>query len=135
VTTVSSRKGDDPLDGQIREGVGLLGSPASRFSRSVDRDGRFDHLRTGTSSAAGLPRRTGTTFGLIRYFPLRPWLGFLSGHGTGLGRFDLYGRVANVPTAAPLRSAGQRVEADALSEHAVGTFANRVKIEGGQSSP
>ncbi|MEU6320288.1 Pls/PosA family non-ribosomal peptide synthetase [Streptomyces sp. NPDC047009] len=33
-----------PLDGQIREGVGLLGSPPFEIPRSVERDSRFDHL-------------------------------------------------------------------------------------------
>ncbi|MFI0812381.1 Pls/PosA family non-ribosomal peptide synthetase [Streptomyces echinatus] len=36
-----------PLDGEVREGVGLLGSPSFEIPRSVDRDARFDHLRTG----------------------------------------------------------------------------------------
>src|SRR5207249_4992662 len=36
-----------PLDGKIREGVGLLGSPCFEIPRSVERDSRFDHLRTG----------------------------------------------------------------------------------------
>jgi non-ribosomal peptide synthetase-like protein len=36
-----------PIDGQVREGVGLLGSPSFEIPRSVQRDTRFDHLRTG----------------------------------------------------------------------------------------
>ena len=36
-----------PIDGEIREGVGLLGSPCFEIPRSVQRDTRFDHLRTG----------------------------------------------------------------------------------------
>jgi non-ribosomal peptide synthetase-like protein len=36
-----------PLDGEIREGVGLLGSPCFEIPRSVERDSQFDHLRTG----------------------------------------------------------------------------------------
>ncbi|MGW3146115.1 MULTISPECIES: Pls/PosA family non-ribosomal peptide synthetase [Streptomyces] len=36
-----------PLDGEIREGVGLLGSPCFEIPRSVERDSRFDDLRTG----------------------------------------------------------------------------------------
>jgi non-ribosomal peptide synthetase-like protein len=35
-----------PLDGKIREGVGLLGSPSFEIPRSVERDSRFDHLWT-----------------------------------------------------------------------------------------
>jgi non-ribosomal peptide synthetase-like protein len=33
-----------PLDGEIRENVGLLGSPSFEIPRSVERDSRFDHL-------------------------------------------------------------------------------------------
>ncbi|MFE6691676.1 Pls/PosA family non-ribosomal peptide synthetase [Streptomyces sp. NPDC057743] len=36
-----------PLDGEIREGVGLLGSPSFEIPRTVERDSRFDHLRSG----------------------------------------------------------------------------------------
>src|SRR5437773_9045025 len=36
-----------PLDGKIREGVGLLGAPCFEIPRTVERDMRFDHLRTG----------------------------------------------------------------------------------------
>ncbi|MFE0633409.1 Pls/PosA family non-ribosomal peptide synthetase [Streptomyces sp. NPDC058864] len=48
-----ARTGDDcllatkvmvPLDGEVREGVGLLGSPSFEIPRSVLRDSRFDHL-------------------------------------------------------------------------------------------
>jgi non-ribosomal peptide synthetase-like protein len=36
-----------PLDGPVRDGVGLLGSPSFEIPRSVTTDDRFDHLRTG----------------------------------------------------------------------------------------
>lgn len=36
-----------PIDGELREGVGLLGSPCFEIPRSVERDSRFDHLREG----------------------------------------------------------------------------------------
>jgi non-ribosomal peptide synthetase-like protein len=36
-----------PVDGEIRENVGLLGSPCFEIPRSVVRDNRFDHLATG----------------------------------------------------------------------------------------
>ncbi|MEW1678412.1 Pls/PosA family non-ribosomal peptide synthetase [Streptomyces noursei] len=36
-----------PLDGEVRTGVGLLGSPCFEIPRSVERDSRFDHLRSG----------------------------------------------------------------------------------------
>lgn len=33
-----------PLDGEMREDIGLLGSPSFEIPRSVERDSRFDHL-------------------------------------------------------------------------------------------
>ena len=36
-----------PIDGEIRENVGLLGSPSFEIPRTVERDRRFDHLREG----------------------------------------------------------------------------------------
>lgn len=36
-----------PLDGPVRENVGLLGSPCFEIPRSVQRDSRFDHLKGG----------------------------------------------------------------------------------------
>jgi non-ribosomal peptide synthetase-like protein len=36
-----------PIDGEVRAGVGLLGSPSFEIPRSVERDGRFDDLRDG----------------------------------------------------------------------------------------
>src|SRR5260370_1302259 len=44
-----------PLDGKIREGVGLLGAPCFEIPRSVERDSRFDHPRTGKALARALP--------------------------------------------------------------------------------
>jgi non-ribosomal peptide synthetase-like protein len=50
------RAGDDcliatktmvPVDGEVREGAGLLGSPSFQIPRSVQRDNKFDHLARG----------------------------------------------------------------------------------------
>ncbi|SDM64854.1 Pls/PosA family non-ribosomal peptide synthetase [Allokutzneria albata] len=35
-----------PVDGPVREGVGLLGSPSFEIPRSVERDTEFDHLKS-----------------------------------------------------------------------------------------
>jgi non-ribosomal peptide synthetase-like protein len=43
-----------PLDGAVREGVGLLGSPPFEIPRTVERDRQFDHLRTGEALRRGL---------------------------------------------------------------------------------
>jgi non-ribosomal peptide synthetase-like protein len=42
-----------PIDGPVRENVGLLGSPPFEIPRSVARDSQFDHLKTPEE----LPRR------------------------------------------------------------------------------
>ena len=42
-----------PIDGPIREGVGLLGSPSFEIPRSVERDGGLEPARARTSCAAG----------------------------------------------------------------------------------
>ncbi|MEU9291735.1 Pls/PosA family non-ribosomal peptide synthetase [Streptomyces sp. NPDC048275] len=36
-----------PIDGPVREGVGLLGSPSFEIPRTVMRDNKFNHLETG----------------------------------------------------------------------------------------
>src|SRR5438093_5312019 len=43
-----------PLDGPVREGVGLLGAPCFEIRRTVERDTRLDHLRTGEALRRGL---------------------------------------------------------------------------------
>ncbi|MBV9023672.1 MAG: amino acid adenylation domain-containing protein [Streptomycetaceae bacterium] len=70
------RTGDDcllatkvlvPIGGPIREGVGLLGSPSFEIPRSVNRDHRFDHLKTGPEQQRRLAaknRHNAVTMGL-----------------------------------------------------------------------
>ncbi|MFE0628457.1 Pls/PosA family non-ribosomal peptide synthetase [Streptomyces sp. NPDC058864] len=36
-----------PVEGPVRENVGLLGSPSFEIPRTVDRDSKFDHLKDG----------------------------------------------------------------------------------------
>ncbi|MEV6909769.1 Pls/PosA family non-ribosomal peptide synthetase [Amycolatopsis sp. NPDC051071] len=43
-----------PLDGPVRENVGLLGSPAFEIPRTVRRDTGFEHLGTGDALRRGL---------------------------------------------------------------------------------
>ncbi|HEV2953929.1 MAG TPA: Pls/PosA family non-ribosomal peptide synthetase [Candidatus Dormibacteraeota bacterium] len=43
-----------PMEGEIREGVGLLGSPCFEIPRSVSQDHTFDHLKTEEELARGL---------------------------------------------------------------------------------
>jgi non-ribosomal peptide synthetase-like protein len=43
-----------PIEGEIREGIGLLGSPSFEIPRSVQRDTRFDPMRTGDALRGGI---------------------------------------------------------------------------------
>jgi non-ribosomal peptide synthetase-like protein len=66
-----------PLDGKVREGVGLLGSPPFEIPRSVERDSRFDHLRTGEALRRGLAAKNWFNLRTIGIFLLTRWLGVL----------------------------------------------------------
>jgi non-ribosomal peptide synthetase-like protein len=46
-----------PLDGEVRHGVGLLGSPCFEIPRSVDRDSRLAHVRTAEERSRRLPAK------------------------------------------------------------------------------
>ncbi len=57
-----------PIDGPVRANVGLLGSPPFEIPRSVERDTRFDHLRSGDEFRRGLAaknRHNAVTAGLL----------------------------------------------------------------------
>ncbi|HEX6510022.1 MAG TPA: Pls/PosA family non-ribosomal peptide synthetase [Chloroflexota bacterium] len=63
-----------PLDGKVREGVGLLGSPCFEIPRSVERDSRFDHLRTGDELRRRLAAKNRYNLRTIGLFLLIRWL-------------------------------------------------------------
>src|SRR5256712_1711104 len=91
-----------PLDGKLREGVGLLGSPCFEIPRSVDRDSRFDHLRTGDELRRGLAAKNRYNIRTIGIFLFARWLGVFLVALLDLAAFELYGAFANVPMAALL---------------------------------
>jgi non-ribosomal peptide synthetase-like protein len=64
-----------PIDGKVREGVGLLGSPAFEIPRHVERDSQFDHLRAGEALRRGLAAKNWFNFGTIGIFLCTRWLG------------------------------------------------------------
>jgi len=64
-----------PLDGKIREGVGLLGAPCFEIPRSVERDMRFDHLRTGEALRRGLAAKNRCDLQTIGVFLFTRWVG------------------------------------------------------------
>ena len=89
-----------PLSGKIREGVGLLGSPCFEIPRSVERDSRFDHLRTGDELRRGLAAKNRYNIRTIGIFLFARWLGVFMVTALDLAALDLYGAFANVPMAA-----------------------------------
>ncbi len=66
-----------PLDGEIREGVGLLGSPPFEIPRSVERDSRYDHRRTGEALRRGLAAKNRFNLLTMGIFLCTRWLGLL----------------------------------------------------------
>ncbi|MCN9243417.1 phosphopantetheine-binding protein [Streptomyces sp. RY43-2] len=80
-----------PLDGEIREGVGLLGSPSFEIPRSVERDSRFDHLRTGDELHRHLSAKNRYNARSMSLHLLLRWLHTFILTGFGLASVELYG--------------------------------------------
>jgi non-ribosomal peptide synthetase-like protein len=64
-----------PIEGKTHEGVGLLGSPPFEIPRSVERDSRFDHLRTGDALRRGLAAKNRFNLVTMGIFLATRWLG------------------------------------------------------------
>src|SRR5437762_2618885 len=64
-----------PLDGKIREGVGLLGAPCFEIPRTVERDMRFDHLRQGEALRLGLAAKNRCDIQTMGVFLVTRWVG------------------------------------------------------------
>ncbi|MFF9349259.1 Pls/PosA family non-ribosomal peptide synthetase [Streptomyces sp. NPDC014734] len=84
-----------PLEGEVREGVGLLGSPCFEIPRSVDRDSRFDHLRAGDELRRNLAAKNRYNIRSMIFFLLVRWLHFfvLTMLGLAAEFYDSYGYV------------------------------------------
>ncbi|MGW5124073.1 Pls/PosA family non-ribosomal peptide synthetase [Streptomyces sp. NPDC004069] len=91
-----------PLDGELREGVGLLGSPCFEIPRSVERDTRFDHLRTGDSLRRSLTAKNRYNLRSMALFLLLRWVLAAVLTGLGLACVDLYGTLGHVVIAGYL---------------------------------
>ena len=89
-----------PLDGKIRAGVGLLGSPCFEIPRSVERDSRFDHFRTGDELRSRLAAKDRYNIKTMGVFLFTRWLHLFLIMVIGLAAIDLYGSFAHVLTAA-----------------------------------
>ncbi|MFG3200521.1 Pls/PosA family non-ribosomal peptide synthetase [Streptomyces sp. NPDC048192] len=91
-----------PLDGEVREGVGLLGSPCFEIPRSVDRDARFDHLRTGDAFRRRLAAKNRHNLRSMLLMLLVRWLHTFALTLLGLASVDLYGVAGHVVIAGYL---------------------------------
>ncbi|MFC3572337.1 Pls/PosA family non-ribosomal peptide synthetase [Streptomyces yaanensis] len=91
-----------PLDGEVREGVGLLGSPCFEIPRSVERDSRFDHLRTGDELRLQLAAKNRYNIRSMVFFLLVRWLHTFVLTALGLVSVGLYGVLGHVVIAAYL---------------------------------
>ncbi|MFD9007074.1 Pls/PosA family non-ribosomal peptide synthetase [Streptomyces sp. NPDC059582] len=79
-----------PVDGPVREGVGLLGSPSFEIPRTVMRDTKFDSMATGEEQRrrlAGKNRHNALTAGLHL---LARWFHFVVLAGIATVAVDLY---------------------------------------------
>ena len=79
-----------PLDGPIREGVGLLGSPSFEIPRSVERDSQFDHLRTGEELRRSLAAKKRYNLRTMGVFLFVRWLHLFLVTLLGMAAADLY---------------------------------------------
>ncbi len=66
-----------PLDGPVRENVGLLGSPAFEIPRNVRRDTGFEHLSTGEGLRRSLLAKNRHNIATILVYLLVHWLHLL----------------------------------------------------------
>ena len=80
-----ARTGDDcllatkvmvPVDGDVREVIGLLGSPDFEIPRSVERDGKFDHLARGDEFRRRLAAKNKHNAVTIGLYLLANWMLF-----------------------------------------------------------
>jgi non-ribosomal peptide synthetase-like protein len=88
-----------PLDGEIRTGVGLLGSPPFEIPRTVERDQAFDHLREDGELRHRLRAKNWHNLRTIGIFLLGRWLHLFLVTVFALGAFDAYGGFAQLQMA------------------------------------
>ncbi|MEU7087258.1 Pls/PosA family non-ribosomal peptide synthetase [Streptomyces achromogenes] len=88
-----------PLDGEVRTNVGLLGSPPFEIPRSVDRDARFDHLRTGEELRRHLHAKNRYNLLSMALMLFARWLHVFLLTLFALVSVDLYGAAGHVVIA------------------------------------
>ena len=91
-----------PVDGEIRENVGLLGSPSFEIPRSVERDHRFDELRQGPEFRRRLATKNRHNIVTVGLFLLSRWIYVLAITVLASGAVDLHGDFGAVAAAGAL---------------------------------
>lgn len=91
-----------PLDGEIRQGVGLLGSPCFEIPRTVERDTRFDDLRSGDTLHNRLAAKNRYNLRSMALMLFARWLYVFAITLFGLATVDLYGVLGHVVIAGYL---------------------------------
>ncbi|MEU6370257.1 Pls/PosA family non-ribosomal peptide synthetase [Streptomyces sp. NPDC046931] len=79
-----------PVDGEIREDVGLLGSPSFPIPRTVLRDHRFDRLRSGEAFRRGLAAKNRHNAATMGWYLLVRWIYVLGALLLTAGAADTY---------------------------------------------
>ncbi|MFJ5534691.1 Pls/PosA family non-ribosomal peptide synthetase [Streptomyces sp. NPDC093261] len=79
-----------PVDGEIREGVGLLGSPSFEIPRSVLRDSRFGRLRSGEGLRRGLAAKNRHNAATMGWYLLVRWIYVMGAVLLAAGAADPY---------------------------------------------
>ncbi|GAA2196556.1 Pls/PosA family non-ribosomal peptide synthetase [Streptomyces bangladeshensis] len=85
-----------PLDGEVRTGVGLLGSPCFEIPRSVERDARFDHLRKGDELRGHLAAKNRYNLRTMALMLFLRWVHMFALTLFALVSVDLYGALGHV---------------------------------------
>jgi non-ribosomal peptide synthetase-like protein len=88
-----------PLDGDVREHTGLLGSPSFEIPRSVQRDSRFDHLQRGDELRRRLASKNTHNAVTIGLYLLAWWAFWFGVTALGWIGMDLYGSVGAIAIA------------------------------------
>src|SRR5918997_1182433 len=91
-----------PIDGQRREGIGLLGSPPFEIPRSVQRDGTFDALKSGGELRHRLSAKNRHNAVTIGLFLAVRWIYFFAVTLLALGAADLYYWLGELALAAAM---------------------------------
>ena len=88
-----------PLDGDVRQGIGLLGSPSFEIPRSVHRDSRFDHLEHGEEFRRRLAAKNRHNAATIGLYLLAWWMFWFGTTVLAWAGLDLYSSVGALAIA------------------------------------